>query len=284
MKLFGLISAAGTLVSGKTIGTTSLTFDEDSIDFSELYGPLEVSPEAKMPLRKECCSTLKLWGDVALFTGRFDKTADEFDAFPIYKATRGELIMFFSSEVNRWVVSTNTDDFFVRALGGSTSCPDEEESWKVWDGKAFSDPDLVEPWAPYIHAPKMAECRPEDFEAYTLQTTLSSTFCSFIKSTGNSFERLCRDGDRIVQLAFGEWENSTNNFLDSNTYLTATHLETLDQWHSLLNSVILKRTWESDAMMVSTLRSYVKSVVNEVRSLYPNEEWAKMDERFLFLQ
>jgi len=38
------------------------------------------------------------------------------------------------------------------------------EMWNVWNGETFEQPDLEEPWAPYITADKMLECRPETFE------------------------------------------------------------------------------------------------------------------------
>ena len=39
---------------------------------------------------------LKMWGDVALFTGRFDRIEDQINGFPTYKASRGDLKLFFS--------------------------------------------------------------------------------------------------------------------------------------------------------------------------------------------
>lgn len=294
MKIFGLISA-GNLGLASTINirptsnagqtTAPFTFDDEVIDFADLYGPLEVAKSVQPPPYRRCCSTLKMWGDIALFTGRFDKTDEEYDSFPVYKASRGDLKLFFNSYVNRWIVSTDTDDFFVRALGGSTSCPDDETAWKVWQGAGFEKPELIEPWSPYVESNKMFECRPDAFEVSDLSNALSTKFCNFIKSTnGVHSERLCREGHRVLQLAFGDWKRSTDNFLDSNILMTVRHIQTLDQWHAVLNSIVLKRTWESEHEVVTSIKTYIRSIVSEVRELYKDEVWAQSDDRFIFLQ
>lgn len=89
--------------------------------------------------------------------------------FPVYAAAGGDLKLFFNSKVNRWVVSNsigNRSD--IRAYGESSACPDSEK-WMVWDGQSFETPELVEPWSPYIDAPKLFECRPETFEVCSLE-------------------------------------------------------------------------------------------------------------------
>jgi len=100
-----------------------------------------------------------------MFTGRFDKSEEVHDSFPVYTASQGELKLFFNLSLNRWVVSKSIGDSDdLRAIGGSTSCPDQEHNWQVWNEDRFEQPDLEEPWAPYIQAPKVLECRPENFE------------------------------------------------------------------------------------------------------------------------
>lgn len=278
MKFFGLISAG--LISAEST-PVPFTFDEAS----ELFGPLETAAVTTLVEPTECCSTLKVWGDIELFTGRFDKSDEVHESFPVYTATRGGLKLFFNTAANRWIVSSNIDDSDVRAIGGSTPCPDQDDDWKVWNGIAFDEPSLEEPWSPYIIAPKVLECRPETFEISDLSTALASKFCDFIHSSdGIHSGRLCREGEKVSQLAFGSWENSTNNFLNSNLMMTVKYIETLDQWHAVVNSIILKRTWESDPEIISSLRNYVLQTINEVRNSYSEEPWAEADSRFLFLQ
>ena len=119
----------------------------------------------------------QVWGDIELFTGRFDKSDEVHESFPVYTATRGGLKLFFNTAANRWIVSSNIDDSDVRAIGGSTPCPDQDDDWKVWNGIAFDEPSLEEPWSPYIIAPKVLECRPETFEVF-----FSSIMSSVIKT------------------------------------------------------------------------------------------------------
>ena len=66
--------------------------------------------------------------------------------------------------------------------------------------------------------------------------------------------------------------------------MTANHVESLDQWHAAVNSVILKRTWEMEDSEISELQSYLKSTVIRIRDVFGNESWAAEDPRFLFLQ
>ena len=48
-----------------------------------------------------------MWGDVALFTGRFDRIEDQINGFPTYKASRSDLKLFFSK-----ASGYNFDNFF----------------------------------------------------------------------------------------------------------------------------------------------------------------------------
>ena len=66
--------------------------------------------------------------------------------------------------------------------------------------------------------------------------------------------------------------------------LTIEHIKTLDQWHSTVNSIILKRTWETAPDIISGLKSFVKATVSDVRRAYGEYQWAQSDPKFLFLQ
>lgn len=278
MKFFGFISAS--LIAAES---SPVPFEFDD---SEFYGSPQTVPVSTVDVTpSECCSTLKIWGDVALFSGRFDKSTEEHDMFPIYTSAAGDLKLFFDLKLNRWVVSNIIEDGAdIRAFGESTSCPDSEK-WMVWDGQSFDTPELVEPWSPYIAAPKLFECRPETFEILDLKSALSSELCNWIASSDPVHSsRYCREVEQTIQLVFADWDSATDNFLNSNMLMTANHLENLDQWHAAVNSIILKRTWDMEDKDISSLQSYLRHAVSTVRSAYPTESWAINDSRFFFLQ
>jgi hypothetical protein len=272
MKFFGFISAG--LIAAES---SPVPFEFDD---SEFYGPLQhVTKFSETPKPSTCCSTLKVWGDVALFSGRFDQSGSDHDQFPVYTASTGELKLFFNSKVNRWVVSNDVSNKAdIRAVGGSTACPDFK-GWTVWGGENFEAPDLVEPWSPYIAAPQLFECRPETFKAADLSDALTNKICGFMSDT-----KYCHQAKKVVEMVFADWENSSDNFITANMLMTANHVESLDQWHAALNSVILKRTWEMEESEISELQSYLKTTVIRIRDAFGSETWAAKDTRFLFLQ
>jgi len=172
----------------------------------------------------------------------------------------------------------------IRAYGESSACPDSEK-WMVWDGQSFETPELVEPWSPYIDAPKLFECRPETFEINDLKSALSAELCKWIVSSDPVHStRSCREVEQTVQLVFANWDNATDHFLNSNMLMTVYHIQNLDQWHAAVNTIILKRTWDMEDKDISSLQSYTRQAVNTIRSAYPTESWAIQDDRFFFLQ
>ena len=42
-----------------------------------------------------------MWGDVTLFSGRFDKADETYSGFPVYHAASGDLKVFFNPSFNR---------------------------------------------------------------------------------------------------------------------------------------------------------------------------------------
>ena len=121
---------------------------------------------------------IKVWGDIALFSGRFDQVTGD-HAHPDYVASTGDLNLYFHPHFNRWVVSNQIaygKDTEIRAFGdGSGACP-EQQNWRVWNGQSFEQPDLVEPWSPYVAAERMFECRPDSFQVSIL-LCLYKLFC-----------------------------------------------------------------------------------------------------------
>ena len=127
--------------------------------------------------------------------------------------------------------------------------------------------------------------------------------------------RVCREAQKVSTLIFADWEAASDRFMDSNILLTLNKIRTLDQWHASVNSILLKRTWDSDRSVITSLQEfddivfllelldhdlvkllefnfiffhhlkfYVKNLVLEIRQTYPDELWAQTDSRFLFLQ
>ena len=155
MKVFGIIA-----------GFAAAQIEE--FDSAEFYGPAKNVPKMTASVIKikettnECCDFLKVWGDVALFSGKFVKNIDE----TAYISTSSDLKIYFHENFNRWIVSneiSKSKNIGIRAFGGNSKCP-ETENWKIWNGKEFETMDLTEPWSPYVHSEKLLECRPENFQ------------------------------------------------------------------------------------------------------------------------
>jgi len=81
----------------------------DEILKSDFYGPIldemKLGNVAVSPTQN-CCTTIKTWGDIGLFAGRFDQVnSQEHNGRPVYRAAAGELKIFFNAILNRWTVS-----------------------------------------------------------------------------------------------------------------------------------------------------------------------------------
>jgi len=182
MKFVGIISAS--LVAAES---SPVPFEFDS---SEFFGPskfVSKLPKADAVEAQNCCKTLKVWGDIALFSGRFDQVTGD-HAHPDYVASTGDLNLYFHPHFNRWVVSNQIaygKDTEIRAFGdGSGACPDQQ-NWRVWNGESFEQPDLVEPWSPYVAAERMFECRPDSFQMADLISSLKSKICTMMNHSTN---------------------------------------------------------------------------------------------------
>jgi len=283
MKFFGALSAAGMIAAD-----SSPLPDYEDYDNSIYYSTISSVPKVTDPVSPAaCCDSLKMWGDIPLFAGKFNIDG-EHDGFPAYKAVAGELKMFFNADLNRWVVSDKVDNSAdIRAYGKATSCPDTKHSWKVYDiiTEEFETPDLTEPWTPYINSSKMFECWPKSFTAEDLSAALTTKLCDLVKTSDPvHYGRHCRDGEKAIQLVFADWTDATDRFLSPSFLISAGHIETLDQWHALIRSVIVKRTWEMKEENVNAMESFVRYTVNSIRSNFENDLWAAEDSRFYYLK
>lgn len=259
----------------------------DDLLKSDFYGPIEDTSYVAGPVPNvdTCCQTLKLWGDIGLFAGRFDQTTKIHNGFPVYRAAGGDMKIFFNKSLNRWSVSDEVNDrVLLRALGGDDSCPDSSD-WLVWDGVAFSAPDLTEPWAPYVESDKMLECRPTDFSVEKLKSQIGDSLCHFLRAeSGQNSGRFCREGEKIAEMIFADWDLSTNNFLNENLQMVLSKVKSLDQWHSVVNSILIKRTFETRHETVDNIRSYIRLIVSDIKSNYKESTFAEDDNRFLYLK
>jgi len=259
----------------------------DDVLKSDFYGPIEhgMKSHAAVPAKSDCCAKIKTWGDIGLFAGRFDLTENEHNGFPIYKAAAGELKLFYNQFLNRWTVSDEVNDkVLLRAIGQPTSCPDASD-WLVWDGSFFASPDLTEPWAPYVKSEQMLECKPTDFTTASLKRQIGDKLCSFLRAeSGVNSGRFCREGEKIAQMIFADWESTSNNFLNENLSMVLAKVHTLDQWHSVVNSILVKRTFETQQDVVDQIRGYIKMIINDIRGNYKGAGFAEEDSRFLYLK
>jgi len=259
----------------------------DDLLKSDFYGPMDDSAyiAGPVPTIDTCCSTLKLWGDIALFSGRFDQTTKIHNGFPVYKAAAGDMKIFFNKQLNRWSVSDEINDrVLLRAMGGASACPDQSD-WLVWDGSEFSFPDLTEPWAPYVKSDQMFECRPTDFSVEKLKTQIGDSLCGFLRAeSGVNSGRFCREGEKIAEMIFADWDLSTNNFLNENLQMVLSKCKSLDQWHSVVNSILIKRTFETRQETVENIRSFIRMVVADIKANYVDSKFAEDDSRFLYLK
>ena len=68
--------------------------------------------------------------------------------------------------------------------------------------------------------------------------------------------RVCREAHKVSTLIFADWEAASDRFMDSNILLTLNKIRTLDQWHASVNSILLKRTWDSDRSVITSLQEF----------------------------
>ena len=207
-------------------------------------------------------------------------TGANHNEFPVYEALSGPLKVFFDEKLNRWVVSDSLDTTDYRAIGSNGSCPDFS-NWRVWAEGSFSSPDLENPRVPHINPEQMLECVPEEFNLEAYKQMLIDSMCSKFDRKGGF--RLCNKVKLSVNFVFGDWEEAQDSHLGIADVMTARHIETLDQWHQQLVSVLIRRTFFSNADIEKSVRHNIQSTVESIRNSYPNRNFAKKDSRFEYL-
>lgn len=276
MKFFEIISA-GVIVAAESSPVPA--------DRAQFFGSItKIETNVEIPQIEQCCTSLKVWGDVALFSGRFNLMEKTFNNFPTYEATAGELKLFFNSKINKWTVSDTIDnESEIRAVGGSQSCP-AGDKWEIYNGTEFEVLDLTEPWVPYVASNELFQCRPEEFSFQDLQVGLYDVICNMIRSSGGvQSSKYCREADQVISLTLADWEKSSDRLINADTLLTTSHIVNLDQWHSVLTTIIFKRSWDMDKDVTNSLKQYVAEFVGNLKSTFAEENWTKEDQRFKFL-
>lgn len=195
-------------------------WEDDYLEFdaAEFYSnnlQIARNPAARENLKEldlKCCETLKVWGDIALFSGRIRKISES-----SYSSSSGDIALSFDFELARWVLHKKDDVDMIRGYSTEddvqVTCP-ENSGFMIWDGENFTEPDLTEPWSPYIVPSHFLECVPEEFSAHDLADSLAEKFCSFVDDA-----RLCGEAKRAVHMTFAEWDDSTDSFLKPDTLM-----------------------------------------------------------------
>jgi len=278
MKLFSFFAISA-------ISEQTNDWDDDYLEFdaAEFYSnKLQIArnpaarENASFNKKLNCCETLKVWGDIALFSGRIRKVSPT-----EYSSSAGDIALSFDSELARWVLHKKDDKDMIRGYSGNDdvqlTCP-ESSGFMIWDGESFSEPDLQEPWSPYIVPSHFLECVPEKFSAHDLSDALVDKFCGFTDDS-----RLCGEAKRAVHMTFADWDDSTDSFLKPDTLMRVKYVDNLDQWHALLKTVIIRRTWSSSPDVQDSLNMFIRDLVKRTRAEYSSEPWAAEDARFLWL-
>ena len=95
--------------------------------------------------------------------------------------------------------------------------------------------------------------------------------------------RYCREAEKLVDVIFGQWESATNNWVNDNFLLSTRHIESLDQWHAVLNSILFKRSWEMESHVINSIQNFLKDSVKSIRQNYKTADFAQKDSRFKYL-
>ena len=78
---------------------------------------------------------------------------------------------------------------------------------KIFIKIQFAQPDLTEPWTPYVTADQMLECKPVKFNADILKAAVGEKLCQLTGQVG----RFCREGMGFTRISL---ENGPLNCID----------------------------------------------------------------------
>ena len=86
----------------------------------------------------------------------------------------------------------------------------------------------------------------------------SLTFALFIDW---KISRLCQsfEGEKISEMIFADWAETTDNHLDSNLLMTLEKVKTLNQWNAMINQILFRRSFDTKEDLVMSIKSYINS-------------------------
>ena len=71
--------------------------------------------------------------------------------------------------------------------------------------------------------------------------------------------------DKMSEMIFGDWEDSNSKFLDESGLILATEkIESIDQWWSLANMILVRRTFDTKTQTVQSIQKFIKEYFLEL--------------------
>ena len=66
-------------------------------------------------------------------------------------------------------------------------------------------------------------------------------------------------GEKISEMIFADWAQTTDSHLDSNLLMTLKKVQTLNQWNAIINQILFRRSFETKEDLVMSIKSYINS-------------------------
>ena len=146
----------------------------------------------------------------------------------------------------------------------------------------------------------MLECKPTEFNADILKAAVGEKLCQLTGHVG----RFCREGmgfsenetdfgpkqgsfwprpegsfrpeienesfegEKISEMIFADWAETTDSHLDSNLLMTLKKVQTLNQWNAIINQILFRRSFDTKEELVMSIKSYINSGSFSSKSQY----------------
>ena len=69
----------------------------------------------------------------------------------------------------------------------------------------------------------------------------------------------------MSEMVFGDWEDSSSKFLDlSSLVLSSQKVNSIDQWWSLANMILVRRTFETQTKTVLSIQKFIKENIENI--------------------
>ena len=66
-------------------------------------------------------------------------------------------------------------------------------------------------------------------------------------------------GEKISEMIFADWAETTDSHLDSNLLMTLKKVQTLNQWNAIINQILFRRSFDTKEDLVMSIKSYINS-------------------------